>query len=153
MSMIGFPFIRDPFARDFENLLNAQLNVLSNAEGRNDRSSSVPYGGPFIPRMDLSESDQGYILHTDVPGVKKNELDINVKENVLTISGERTSNKEIKEEQRHLVERSYGKFSRSLRLPNDADADRVAASMENGVLQLVFPKKPLDAGVKKISIE
>ncbi|KAJ3377364.1 Heat shock protein HSP 90-beta, partial [Entophlyctis sp. JEL0112] len=59
---------------------------------------------------------------------------------------------EIKDDQRHLVERAYGKFSRSLRLPNDANADKAVASFDSGVLQLVFPKKPLDDGVKKISV-
>ncbi|KAJ3192999.1 hypothetical protein HDU83_000294 [Entophlyctis luteolus] len=156
MSVIGFPhsslFVRDPFVRDFDRLFNAQLNALSAADGRRDVAPAF-FGGQFNARIDLTETEKGYLVHADVPGVKKEEVEIVVKDNILTISGERSVNKEIKDDQRHLVERSFGKFSRSLRLPNDANADNVEASMENGVLELLFPKKPLDAGVKKISLQ
>ncbi|KAJ3340099.1 hypothetical protein HDU83_007261 [Entophlyctis luteolus] len=131
--------------------LSSVLDTIANAERKGDLSSSF-FGGKFNAYMDLSETEKEYILHADIPGVKKDEIDISIKENVLTISGERTANKEIKDDQRHLVERAYGKFSRSLRLPNDANADKAVASFDSGVLQLVFPKKPLDDGVKKISV-
>ncbi|KAJ3335310.1 hypothetical protein HDU83_000400 [Entophlyctis luteolus] len=150
MSELGFSFVRDPVIRDLARLSSA-LDTIANADRKSDISAAF-FGGKFNAFMDLSETDKEYILHADIPGVKKDDIDISIKENVLTIAGERSTNKEIKDDQRHLVERAYGKFARSLRLPNNANADKVAASFDNGVLQLVFPKKPLDDGVKKISI-
>ncbi|KAJ3211587.1 Heat shock protein HSP 90-beta [Entophlyctis luteolus] len=156
MSLIGMPhfphFARDPLTRDFGRLLNSQLDSILNFGGYNDLAPQI-FGGQFNARMDLSETEKGYTVCADVPGVNKEDIDIHVKDNLLTISGERSSDKEIKDDQRHIVERSYGKFSRSLRLPNDADADKVTASMENGVLELLFGKKPSGAVVKKISLK
>ncbi|KAJ3206731.1 hypothetical protein HDU82_004335, partial [Entophlyctis luteolus] len=133
--------------------LSAKLDALAHSDSRRDISTALVGRGKFPVRIDLSETDKGYLLHADVPGVHKNEVDVSVKENILTISGERNHNKYLHEDQRHLVERPFGKFSRSLRLPNDADSDKVTASMVNGVLELVFPKKPLGEGVKKIAMQ
>ncbi|KAJ3203291.1 hypothetical protein HDU83_000660 [Entophlyctis luteolus] len=155
MSLIGIPhaslFIRDPFTRDFDQLLNTHLNSITNPDYKNENVSGF-FGSQFNTHLDVSETDKGYVVHADVPGVKKEEVDVHIKDGVLTISGERSNNKEIKDGQRHVVERSYGKFSRSIRLPEDANADKVTASMENGVLELVFEKKPLGAGYKKIAL-
>ncbi|KAJ3377321.1 hypothetical protein HDU84_008776 [Entophlyctis sp. JEL0112] len=138
MSRFGISFTADPVVRDLARL-SSVLDTIANAERKGDLSSSF-FGGKFNAYMDLSETEKDTSCTRTFP------------ENVLTISGERTANKEIKDDQRHLVERAYGKFSRSLRLPNDANADKAVASFDSGVLQLVFPKKPLDDGVKKISV-
>ncbi|KAJ3027278.1 UNVERIFIED_CONTAM: hypothetical protein HDU68_004143 [Siphonaria sp. JEL0065] len=149
-------FPRDSLFRDFDRLLNAQLNAITSNEQNSDDSNQVGskyWGGSFNARLDLTENDKGYIVHADLPGVKKEEVNITIKDNVLTISGERNSNKETKDDHRHVVERSFGKFSRSVRLPNDANADAVTATMDHGVLELTLAKKALDEGVKKINVQ
>ncbi|KAI9329031.1 putative heat-shock protein [Zopfochytrium polystomum] len=120
---------------------------------RNQRSAILTRAG-FHPRLDLAETDAGYVVHADLPGIPKDKVDVSISdEGVLVISGERSANKEIKDEQRHVVERSYGRFERAVRLPQDADRDNVQAKMADGVLELVVPKlaAPKEA-VKKISI-
>ncbi|KAJ3128502.1 hypothetical protein HK100_009149 [Physocladia obscura] len=154
-STLTFPnvYFRDP-SRDMDRLFNAQLNAIATSENDNNELASSYWGGKFNARLDMIEADDGYHIHADLPGIKKDQIDITVKDGILNISGERTNNKEIKDDQRHIVERSFGKFSRSVRLPKDADANKVAASMDNGVLQLVLGKKKnLDDGVKKITVK
>ncbi|KAJ3076944.1 hypothetical protein HDU99_001273 [Rhizoclosmatium hyalinum] len=143
----------DSLFRDFDRLMNAQLNALTSTEKDADSSMSKYWGGSFNARLDLTENEKSYIVHADLPGVKKDEVNITIKDNILTISGERSATQENKNEQRHIIERSYGKFSRSVRLPEDANADAVSATMDHGVLELTLEKKvKLDAGVKKINI-
>ncbi|KAJ3073026.1 hypothetical protein HDU99_002049 [Rhizoclosmatium hyalinum] len=144
----------DSFFRDFDRLMNAQLNAMTSTDKyASDSSISKYWGGSFNARLDLTENDKTYIVHADLPGVKKEEVNITIKDNILTISGERSATQETKNEQRHIIERSYGKFSRSVRLPEDANADAVSATMDHGVLELTLEKKvKLDAGVKKIQI-
>ncbi|KAI9008185.1 heat shock protein Hsp20, partial [Gaertneriomyces semiglobifer] len=88
------------------------------------------------PRVDFTETDKNYVIKADLPGLDKKDVNISVQDDVLTISGERKNEREEKDDKRHLVERSYGKFSRSIRLPIDVQVDDAAASMEHGVLQI-----------------
>ncbi|KAJ3139120.1 hypothetical protein HK100_011885 [Physocladia obscura] len=154
-STIIFPRVlnRDPLFRDFDRLFNAQLNALSTIDNQNNEVASAYWGGNFHARLDLTEADDGYHIHADLPGVNKDEISITSKDAILTISGERSANKEVKDEQRHIIERSFGKFSRSVRLPNDANVEKVTAKLDNGVLELVVAKKAVDERVKKISVQ
>ncbi|KAJ3138144.1 hypothetical protein HK100_000135 [Physocladia obscura] len=154
-STIMFPRVlnRDPLFRDFDRLFNAQLNALSTIDSQNNEVASAYWGGNFHARLDLTEADDGYHIHADLPGVNKDEINVATKDGILTISGERSANKEVKDEQRHIVERSFGKFSRTVRLPNDANFEKVSAKLNNGVLELVVAKKSVDEGIKKISIQ
>ncbi|KAI9334760.1 HSP20-like chaperone [Obelidium mucronatum] len=147
---------RDSLFRDFDRLLNAQLNAMTSSESNTEDANQISskyWGGSFNARLDLTENEKGYIVHADLPGVKKDEVNITIKDNILTISGERNTKKDTKDNQRHVIERSFGKFSRSVRLPNDANADAVTATMDHGVLELTLLKKALDEGVKKINIQ
>ncbi|KAJ1561755.1 hypothetical protein HK405_002947 [Cladochytrium tenue] len=99
-------------------------------------------GGTF-GRLDLIETDGSYIVHSDLPGVAKENVSVSIGEgNVLTIAGERKRNSETKDAHRHIFERSYGRFERSVRLPEDADVGKVQAKMADGVLELSLPKLP-----------
>ncbi|KAJ3191026.1 hypothetical protein HK101_008167 [Irineochytrium annulatum] len=106
-------------------------------------------------RMDLSENEKAYTIKADLPGVNKEEVNISIKDDVLTISGERSQTNEQKDEKRHLVERSYGRFSRSVRLPEDANQEQVNASMKDGVLEVTVNKKeiPPEQAPKKITVQ
>ena len=94
----------------------------------------------WIPPMDLVESDDHLVLRADLPGMKEDDVDIEIKDGVLTISGERRSEQEEKGEGFHRVERAFGRFSRSLSLPEGVDASKVAASFADGVLEVKVPK-------------
>ncbi|KAJ3140460.1 hypothetical protein HK101_003474 [Irineochytrium annulatum] len=106
-------------------------------------------------RMDLTETDKGYTIRADLPGMNKEEVNISVKDDILTIAGERSQTNEQKDEKRHLVERSYGKFSRSVRLPQDANQEAISAQMNNGVLEVNVARReiPPEQAPKKIMVQ
>ncbi|HEX5763002.1 MAG TPA: Hsp20/alpha crystallin family protein [Solirubrobacterales bacterium] len=105
----------------------------------------------WIPPMDLVEADDEYILRADLPGLGEDDLAIEVKDKVLTISGERRAEHEDRREGYHRVERAFGRFSRSLDLPEGVDAGAVSADFENGVLEVRIPK-PEERQPTKIAI-
>jgi HSP20 family protein len=90
--------------------------------------------------MDLAETDDQLVLRAYLPGMERDDIDIEVKDNVLTISGERKAEHEKKGEGFHRIERSFGRFSRPLGLPRGIDAKSMTASFENGVLEVRMPK-------------
>jgi HSP20 family protein len=106
----------------------------------------------FAPAIDVHEADKEYVVTAEVPGVAKNELTLEVDEGMLTIRGEKKSEREEKKERRRWVERTYGAFSRSFRLPADAQVDKIDASFKDGVLTIKIPKsearKPKTVAVK-----
>ena len=106
----------------------------------------------FSPAMDVVENDQAYVVTVEVPGGKKDDVSVELHDNVLTLRGEKRNEREEKKERSHWVERSYGAFSRSFTLPRDANADRVEASFQDGVLTVTIPKteekKPKRIAVK-----
>ena len=122
--------------------------------GGNGRSGSVRR---WIPAMDLVESEEHLVLRADLPGIQEEDVEIEIKDGVLTISGERKAEHEEKGEGFHRVERAFGRFSRSLTLPDGVDADAVAASFDNGVLEVKVPKpeetKPTRVQIGSGSVE
>ncbi|KAL0378285.1 UNVERIFIED_CONTAM: class I heat shock protein [Sesamum radiatum] len=93
-------------------------------------------------RVDWKETPEAHVFKADIPGLKKEEVKVEVEDgNVLQISGERTREKEEKNDTWHRVERSSGKFLRRFRLPETAKMDQIKASMENGVLTVTVPKE------------
>jgi HSP20 family protein len=94
----------------------------------------------WAPRTDLIETEDNYRLQLDVPGLSKEDLTINYKDNQLTISGERTSDRTGEGEEYVRVERSFGQFYRSFTLPRTVNAETITASYDNGVLTIHVPK-------------
>jgi HSP20 family protein len=105
----------------------------------------------WIPAMDLLETEDHLVLRGDLPGMTEDDVDIEIKDNVLTVSGERKAEHEDKGEGYHRVERSFGSFSRSLTLPAGVDAGHVEASFDNGVLEVRIPK-PAEAKPTRVQI-
>ena len=103
------------------------------------------------PAMDISEDDAHFTVAIELPGVKKEDVTVEVVEGRLTVRGEKKSEREEKKERARFCERSFGAFSRSFRLPADADDSHVSAKYEDGVLTLEIPKKE-EAKPKTINI-
>jgi HSP20 family protein len=93
-----------------------------------------------IPQADISETDQALEVRMDLPGVKPEELDIQLEKNVLTVRGERSEEAEETDKKYHRVERHTGTFYRSMTLPQSVNADEVAAEYKDGVLTIHLPK-------------
>ena len=94
----------------------------------------------WIPAMDVVETEDHFVLRADLPGLSENDVNIELEDNVLTVSGERKSEHEQRNEGFYRVERSFGAFSRSLTLPEGVAADGIAASFDSGVLEVRIPK-------------
>ena len=94
----------------------------------------------WIPAMDLVESDSEIVLTADLPGMSQDDIAIEVKDSVLSISGERKDERRENGNGYHRAERTFGRFSRTLALPRGIDAQRVSASFERGVLEVHIPK-------------
>lgn len=111
--------------------------------------------GTFVPELNVYETRKVFEITVELPGMKKSDFDISISDDVLTISGERKAyqNGEGAEERRlHRVESRFGRFSRSLPLPNIVDTDNIEAVYENGVLAITIPKLKEKAG-RKIEIK
>jgi HSP20 family protein len=106
----------------------------------------------FSPAFEVKETTEAFILKGDLPGVAEADLDINVHNNVLTVSGSRAAEDRIEGESYALYERQFGSFSRSFSLPDMADGDRVEAKLEAGVLTLTVAKKAA-AKPRKIALK
>jgi len=107
--------------------------------------------GMWNPAVDLYEKDDHFVIKAELPGVDKSDIKIDLKDRVLTLSGERTYDNEVKEENYYRQERSYGKFQRVFRLPDDVDSDKIKAEFKDGVLQVEVPK-PEDKKAKEVTI-
>ena len=96
----------------------------------------------WTPLANISETETDYLIKAELPEVSKEEVKVTVNEDVITISGERRKEAEHKDEKLHRIESFYGNFSRSFRLPEDADIGAIHAESKNGVLKVRVPKKP-----------
>jgi HSP20 family protein len=105
----------------------------------------------WMPAMDLVETEDHFVLRADLPGLAEGDVNIEVEDNVLTVSGERKSEHETSKEGFHRVERAFGSFARSLTLPEGVNADAVTANFDRGVLEIRIPK-PEQRKPRKISI-
>lgn len=94
----------------------------------------------WSPLVDITEDDKEYIVKAEIPDMKKEDIKINVHDDVLSISGDRKYEKEEKGKKYHRVERAYGSFMRSFTLPEDADGSKVNAEYKDGVLKVHLPK-------------
>ena len=106
----------------------------------------------WIPAMDLVETDDHFVLKADLPGLNEGDVNIEVEDNVLTVSGERKSEHEDKREGYYRVERSFGSFRRTLTLPEGVDPEAVSATFDKGVLEVRIPK-PEQRKPRRVAIQ
>lgn len=117
-------------------------------------SVSGSSAGLLSPSIDVSETDKSLNVSVELPGVEEKDVEVTLTDNVLTIKGEKKTEVDNEDKDFHVVERSYGSFQRSLKLPFEATADAVEASFENGVLKIHLEKpEELEKKVQKISIK
>jgi HSP20 family protein len=102
------------------------------------------------PRMDVRETRQKYEVTVELPGISQDDVRIDLSDHMLTVSGEKKSEKETQDDHFRMSERSYGAFSRSVRLPLSAEAGQIKATMTDGVLKIVAPKQ---AGAEATAIK
>jgi HSP20 family protein len=105
----------------------------------------------WVPAMDLVETNDHLVLRADLPGMTKDDVELEVKDGVLTVSGERKAEHEEKSEGFYRVERAFGRFSRSLSVPDGIDAEAISADFEDGVLEVRIPK-PAERKPHRIAI-
>ncbi len=95
----------------------------------------------WVPRVDIREEKDRYVADFELPGLEKNDVEVTLENGVLTVTGERKREETTENDKVYRRERFYGKFSRSLRLPDDVDAERIEAGFKNGVLRVSVTKK------------
>ncbi|MBW2067221.1 MAG: Hsp20/alpha crystallin family protein [Deltaproteobacteria bacterium] len=110
-----------------------------------------PFFGEWKPAVDIYDDDDKMVIKAELPGVDKKDIEVDLKDRVLTIKGERSQESETKEENYYRRERAYGKFQRSFTLPGDYDPDKVKAEYKDGVLHVEIPKLE-EVKPKKITV-
>ncbi len=133
----------DSLWREFDRFLDTSLF--------GDREREF-FGRDFVPAIDIHEEDDKITVRADLPGLKKDEIDLSIRDNVLTLKGERKQEHEDKGKDYHRIERRYGQFIRSIPLPDTVDADKVSADYRDGVLEIVAPKSS-ESKTKKIAVK
>ena len=137
----------------FQDLVTIQdriNNLFEDTMGYKDDKSLA--STTWKPLVDIFEDDQAITIKAELPEIEEKDIQINLDNNMLTLKGERTLEKEEKKESYHRVERYYGSFQRSFELPTTVDRDNIAASYDKGVLKIVLPKKE-ESKPKKVQIE
>lgn len=124
--------------RDFEDVQGEMNRLFDWAFGR--RGDEGSFGGSWMPAVDVYEEGDSFHIHADLPGLKRDDIDITVDGNTMTISGEKKRENETKEDGYYRAERYYGKFSRSIDMPVTVDTSKIDAKYKDGVLEIVLPK-------------
>ena len=131
--LMGMPSLKHEMERFFDRLADFRLDEL-------------PTTGEWAPSMDVSETKDAVMVKAEVPGMESKDIQISLQEQLLTIKGEKQQEKEEKEERYYRMERTYGSFTRSVRLPVAVDGSRVTAAFKNGLLTVTLPKTPAAKG-------
>jgi len=133
MSLIRYNSLRNDFVpTTFNTLIDRFFNESLARTGGSAYS--------FVPRVDILENEKAFEIHLAVPGMSKEDFNVDLNDTVLIISGERKFNQEKNENNIHSIETQYGTFSRSFSLPDNVDASKINASYVNGILEITVPK-------------
>jgi HSP20 family protein len=148
ISLFNDPFFgsSDPWRsmKRVQREMNRMFGDLEDASSSNGTVSSKQDKDQSIslwrPKVDIKETEKDFLIHADLPGIKKEDIHMEVKDGVLSISGERKQEKKTDTDKFHRVERSYGKFTRSFAVPSGVSEEQIAAKFDNGVLEVSIPK-------------
>jgi HSP20 family protein len=138
----------------FKNLatLQERMNRLFDESLQKGQDAELFTSGTWMPAVDIYETEDEITLVAELPGMDHGDVDIQVRDNSLTLKGERKMEKPVKEETYHRVERAHGSFSRSFTLPTSVDQEKITASFGKGLLEIKMPKSP-KARAQQIKIE
>lgn len=148
MTLVRFNPARE--VRNVERELNRVWNGVFNRFG-NEESNDEYENAVWSPLTDIAEDENNYFVHADLPGVEKKDLKLEYIDGQLTISGERKNETEEKGKTFHRVERSFGRYFRSFRVPEKVVVDKIEANFKDGQLTITIPKAE-DAKPKKLDI-
>ena len=129
--------------------LNRMFEVNVTAGGHRDLQSSR---GAWSPVVDLYDRGNSLVLRAELPGLEREDIALELRDRMLVLSGQRRFTREVKDEQYHRIERSYGKFYRTFTMPYEVNREQVEATYRNGVLEVVLPRSAA-AGSRQIAIE
>jgi len=129
----------DPF-RELEDVSNRLNRIFGQSLARTESGQPMLALADWAPSVDISETDTAYLVKAEIPGVKKEDVKVTIQDGMLTIQGERKQEKEEKGKKFHRIERSYGSFVRSFRVPDDADENSVKAEFKDGMLNVTLTK-------------
>ena len=133
-----------------DNLMGNFNKLFTNINGAPVENTGI---SNFVPTVNTREGEFAYHIELDLPGVKKEEINISTSNGVLAISGERQYKNELKHTDYYKIESSYGKFQRSFSLPKDIDLENIEAKYADGVLEVVIPKLVKKADTKKVEVK
>jgi HSP20 family protein len=139
----------DPF-RELRNLQDEMTRLFTGSRPASFNREEMTHGA-WAPSVDIFEDKDRLILEAELPGMNREDFEISVENNVITLSGERKFEKKTEGDNYHRIERSYGSFTRSFTLPQTVTADGATADFENGVLRVALPKRE-ETKARKIEI-
>ncbi len=137
----------DPF-KELTNLKTQMDKIFESLMG----SSEDIQSGSWVPPVDIYETENEVVIKAEVPGVAQKDIEIKVEDDTLVIKGEKKFERDMEKETYHRAERVYGKFQRSFILPKSIEKDKIKATLKQGVLTIVLPKKE-EVKPKEISIQ
>jgi HSP20 family protein len=152
-SLIPFSWATDLFRRDERDpfaAMQREINRVFDDFGRGSLTSRWA-DTDVSPRIDVAETDSTLEVTAELPGLDEKDVDVVLRDDILTVKGEKRSEREEKKKDYHLVERSFGSFSRSVRLPFEVDSEAVKAHFNKGVLKIVI-NKPAQVKDKTVKI-
>ena len=141
----------DPF-RDLVSIQDRMNKLFEQTLSRSSRSDEAAAATTWTPPVDIYETPETIVIKAELPGVAREDVDIQIQDNALVLRGERRFAKEVKEESYLRIERAYGPFHRSFTLPATVQQDKVRAVLRDGVLELELPKAD-SAKSKRITID
>jgi len=141
----------DPF-REMSSLQERMNRLFSDFRLRTPLGEEEITQGAWVPPVDIYETSDSIVLEAELPGLTKDNIVVEVKNNTLTLKGDKKFEREVKEENYHRVERSYGSFQRAFTLPSTVQQDRVKAKFRDGILEITIPKAE-EAKPKQIKVD
>src|SRR3989338_867602 len=129
----------DPF-RELEDVSTRLNRIFGRTTARGEAGRELLKVADWMPSVDISETAASYLIKAEIPGVTKEDVKVTIQDGMLTIQGERRQEKEEKDKKFHRIERSYGSFVRSFRLPDDTDENSVKAEFKDGMLNVTLAK-------------
>ena len=150
MALVRWEPVRE--LSSLQNEMNRLFNAFFDTPSSGGGNGGTGTVRRWLPAMDLVETDEHFVLRADLPGLSQDDVEIELEDNVLTVSGERKAEHEEKGEGFYRMERSFGQFRRALTLPEGVNADAITAGFDKGVLEVRIPK-PEARKPRKVAIQ